>query len=407
MPFWKTSKIWKSLAGIAAGVALVAAAPPAGKPAAQRGMDISVVSPRNGAPAFGEVDLAVRVKSPVPLKSVEYFVDGARVGRVETAPWKLRVDLGQTNASHQVRAVAEDVLGGRGEALTRTGSIQSDMSYDVRLQQLFVSVTSGGQAVHGLGQGDFEIVNDEGDRETITNFDAGNLPLSSVLLLDSSESMKGEPLEAALAGVRAFVGRTRAGDETMVAFFSDRLLSATSFVKDDAALQRALGDVHAIGGTAVNDHLYYALNRLQPRLGRRVIVLLSDGLDVSSTLDMDEVLARARRSQAMIYWLRLEDPTQAGKGAPKYASIWRGVNDNARQYQLLEQAVIESGGRILKIRQVSEIDDAFRVVIDELRQQYILAFQPRDARGSGKWRPLKVKVHGDEFAVRSRTGFID
>jgi Ca-activated chloride channel family protein len=401
-----------------AGLALAATAPAApgaaagqssaaARPAAQRGMQIQMVSPPSGTPAFGEVDLAVRVKSPVPLKWVDYYVDGQRAGRVEAPPWKLRFDVGQSNAGHQVRAIAEDVLGGKGEALVKTGSIASDMSFDVRLQQLFVSVTNAGQSVQGLAQGDFEIVNDEGDRESITTFGGGDLPISSVLLLDSSESMKGEPLQAALAGVRAFVDRTRADDETMVAFFSDRLLAATTFIKDDAALQRALGEVKAAGGTAVNDHLYYALNRLQPRLGRRVVVLLSDGLDVSSALDMEQVLSRARRSQAMIYWLRLDDPATAAKGVPRYASIWRGYDDNARQYSLLEQAVTESGGRVLKIRQLGEIDDAFRQVVDELRQQYVLGFQPRDARGRGNWRPLKVKVRGDEFAVRTRAGFVD
>lgn len=407
---WFGARVGRAIAARSAiallSVALVGAAP-AAKPAAQRGMDVKLVSPSGGAPAFGEIDLAVRVKSSVPLKWVDYYVDGARAGRVEAPPWKLRFDVGQSNVGHQVRAVAEDVLGGRGEALVKTGSIPSDMSFDVRLQQLFVSVTNAGQAVQGLKQGDFEILNDEGDRESITTFGGGDLPISSVLLLDSSESMKGEPLKAALAGVRAFVDRTRGDDETMVAFFSDRILAATTFTKDDAALQRALGEVKAAGGTAVNDHLYYALNRLQPRLGRRVVVLLSDGLDVSSSLDMEQVLARARRSQAMIYWLRLDDPSTAGKGVPRYSSIWRGMDDNARQYTLLEQAVTESGGRILKIRQLGEIDDAFRQVIDELRQQYVLGFQPRDARGRGNWRPLRVRVRGDEFAVRTRAGFVD
>jgi Ca-activated chloride channel family protein len=389
------------------GVALVAAAP-APKPAAPpRGVEIKMASPASGVPAFGEIELAVRVRSQVPIATVDYYVDGQRAGRVESPPWKLRFDVGQSNVGHQLRAVAEDVLGGKGEALVRTGSIASDMSFDVRLQQLFVSVTNAGQAVHGLGQPDFEILNDEGDREAITTFGGGDLPISAVLLLDSSESMKGEPLKAALAGVNAFVARTRSDDETMVAFFSDRLLSATTFIKDDAALQRALGEVQAVGGTAVNDHVYYALNRLQPRLGRRVIVLLSDGLDVSSSLEMEQVQERARRSQAMIYWLRLEDPQSAGKGAPQYSSIWRGFADNARQYQILEEMVTESGGRILKIRQLGEIDDAFRQVIDELRQQYVLGFQPRDARGRGNWRPLRVRVRGDEFAVRTRAGFVD
>jgi len=393
-------------------IAAACVMPTAAAPAAQatpakgpRGMDISLVSPRGGVPAFGEIELAVKVKGPVPLQHVDYYVDGQRAGRVTTPPWKLRFDLGQSNVGHLVRAVGVDVLGGSGEAQVRTATIASDMSFDVRLQQLFVSVTSSGQAVQGLRQGDFEIVNDDGDREAITTFGGGDLPISAVLLLDSSESMKGAPLQAALAGVRAFVDRTRPDDETMVAFFSDRLIAATTFIKDDAALQRALGEVKAEGGSAVNDHLYYALNRLVPRLGRRVVVLLSDGLDVSSFLDMEQVLERARRSQAMIYWLRLEDP-ESGKGAPQYITSWRNAADNQRQYLTLEQVVTESGGRILKIRQIEQIDDSFRQVIDELRQQYVLGFQPHDARGRGNWRPLKVKVRG-EFAVRARAGFVD
>jgi len=392
-------------AALAGGAHLLAAAKPAspapkGKPAV-----LEIVSPRPGSPAFGEVDIAVRSKASMPLAWVDFYVDGQKAGRVSSPPWKLHFDVGQSNLAHQFKVVASDPLGNTFDAVSSTPKIASDMSFDVRLQQLFVSVSSNNQPVHGLKADDFEIVDDRGNREPISNFQGGDLPLSAVLLLDSSESMKGAPLQAALAGVRAFVQRTRPEDETMVAFFSDRLLGATAFTKDDAALERALGDVQAQGGTAVNDHLYYALNRLQPRLGRRVIVLLSDGLDVSSQLDMEQVLWRARRSQAMVYWLRLE--TEDNKtGAPMYISSWRGAADNQRQFQLLEQVVKESGGRILGIHQLAEIDDAFRQVVDELRQQYVLAFQPRETRNDGKWHPLEVKVHGD-FAVRSRTGFID
>jgi Ca-activated chloride channel family protein len=383
----------------------LAAAPPAGAPARPAGAALEIVSPRGGTPAFGEVDLQVRSRAKTPVAYVDFYVDGQKAGRVNAAPWKLHFDVGQSNLPHQFKAVATDVLGATTEAVLRTPSIPADMSFDVRLQQLFVSVTANGSPVHGLKQGDFEIVDERGNREPITTFNGGELPLSAVLLLDSSESMKGEPLQAALAGVRSFVARTRPDDETMVAFFSDRLLAATTFTKDDAALQRALGDVQAVGGTAVNDHLYYALNRLQPRLGRRVIVLLSDGLDVSSQLDMEQVLWRARRSQAMVYWLRLE--SEANKsGAPMYISSWRGAADNQRQFQLLEQVVKESGGRIVGIHQLSEIDDAFRVVIDELREQYVLGFQPSNMKSDGKWHGLDVKVRGD-YAVRSRTGFID
>jgi Ca-activated chloride channel family protein len=382
--------------------ALAAALLPA---VAQAAPKVRLTSPPEGQPTFGPVDLEAEVSSANPIQWVDFYVDGQRAGRLEKPPWRLPFDVGEANTEHHFRVVAADILGGTAEDGANTPSIPVDMAMEVELQQLFVSVrTSGGSAVEGLTQSDFDIVN-EGRSESIATFGGGDLPLSAVLLLDSSESMKGEPLRAAREGVRSFVGRTKPEDETMVAFFSDRLLGATTFSKDDAALDRALGEVSANGGTAVNDHFYYALNRLQPRLGRRVVVLLSDGFDVSSFLDMEQVLWRARRSQAMVYWLRLARGSK-GEEEARFGSTWRDGEGSLRQYRTLEQAVQESGGRILDIRSVDEIDAAFRQVIDEIREQYVLGFHPRNPRNDGSWRELRVRVRGGHD-VRTRTGYID
>jgi Ca-activated chloride channel homolog len=370
-------------------------------------IDVALVSPSVTEPAFGLVELVAEVTSDAPVRYVDFFVDGQRAGRVERPPYRLELDVGQANVEHTFRAVASDLLGGTAEASMHTPRIDVNESFDVELQQLFASVTDrAGGPVTGLTAADFQVVNDRGNRETIVTFGGGDLPISSVLLLDASESMRGEPLAAALTGVERFVDRTRPEDETMVAFFSDRLLGATMFSRDDESLRLALGEVQATGGTAVNDHLYYALNRLQPRLGRRVVVLLSDGLDVSSFLDMEQVLWRARRSQAMLYWLRL-GTTGSDRTPPLYSTIWRDSPANRRQYEALTQAVTESGGRILDIADVADIDDAFGRVIDELRQQYVLGFHPRDARNDGSWRPLRVRVRGSGLAVRTRAGYVD
>ena len=388
----------RSLLFAAVATALVPAAA-AAAPAAR------LTSPPAGQPTFGPIELTAEVSSANPVQWVDFYVDGQRAGRLEKPPWRLPFDVGEANSEHHFRVVAADVLGGIGEDDAHTPNIPVDMSMEVELQQLFVSVRSrSGSSVPGLTESDFDIEND-GRGESIVTFGGGDLPISAVLLLDSSESMKGEPLRAAQEGVRSFVGRTKPEDETMVAFFSDRLLGATTFTKDDGALGRALGEVAAKGGTAVNDHFYYALNRLQPRLGRRVVVLLSDGMDVSSFLDMEQVLWRARRSQAMVYWLRLARGPE-GEEAARFGSTWRDGESSLRQYRTLEQAVDESGGRILEIRSVAEIDTAFREVIDEIREQYVLGFHPRNPRNDGSWRELRVRVRGGHD-VRTRTGYID
>jgi hypothetical protein len=222
----------------ATALAFVAAVP------AQAAIEVTLVSPSPHTPVYGTVEMLAEVRSGSPVKYVDFFVDGQRAGRVEKPPYRFSFDVGQANVQHTFRAVVADLLGGTAEATVTTARIDVNASFDVELQQLFASVIDrSGQPVRGLTVGDFTIVNDHGSREEIVTFGGGDLPISSVLLLDASASMAGEPLQAAMQGVQRFVERTKDEDETMVAFFSDRLLGATTFHADDAALQQALGSI--------------------------------------------------------------------------------------------------------------------------------------------------------------------
>jgi Ca-activated chloride channel homolog len=352
---------------------------------------------------FGLVELRAEVRSDQRVRWVEFFVDGRPAGRVENPPWSLEVDVGQDNVDHQFRVVAEDVLGSRADDAVATLRIPIDDVVDVSLLQLYVSVSDGRvRAVPDLAVTDFAVSSGRGQPEQIATFAGGDLPVSAVLLLDTSESMAGDPLTAALAGAEGWVRQTAGEDETMLVLFSDRLLGATGFLPPEAALGEAVEGIRATGGSAIYDALYFALNRVEPRLGRRVIVLLSDGLDVSSLLDMEDVLWRSRRSQAMIYWLRLS----ADDATPKYASSWRHYDANLRQLELLEQAVSDSGGRQIRVAGPEHVEGAFREVLQELRSQYVLGIQPSNRRHDGSWRPLRVRVRGP-YDVRARAGFID
>jgi VWFA-related protein len=388
------------LAGILAVGALAAAATGV---AQGRSIEVELTSPPPREPVFGIVELRAEVRSEEPVRWVEFFVDGRPAGRVEGAPWALAVDVGQDNVDREFRVVAEDVRGSRAQHGVTTLRIPIDEVVDVSLLQLYVSVTEGGgTAVPDLAAADFEVSSGRGRREQIVTFAGGDLPVSAVLLLDTSESMAGDPLAAALAGAERWIRQTVGEDETMLALFSDRLLGTTDFLAPGAPLGEAVQGVHATGGSAIYDALYYALNRLDRRLGRRVIVLLSDGIDVSSTLDMDDVLWRSRRSQSVIYWLRLS----AVEGRLQYASTWRRPEANGRQLELLEQAVRDSGGRQINVSSPERIEEAFRQVLDELRSQYVLGIQPSERSYDGSWRPLRVRVRGP-FDVLTRAGFID
>ena len=277
---------------------------------------------------------------------------------------------------------------------------------EVRLRQLYVTVTRSSSAdsarVLDLEQGDFEVY-DNGKRQEIADFGKGEVPLTTVLLLDTSESMQGERLEAARRGASVFLAGMRQDDEASLVLFSDRLLRATKFTGDRAELEQALAETEASGGTAVNDFLYMSLKLLDARIGRRAIILLSDGFDVHSVLPIDDVLWKARTSQSIIYWIQLDERQKE----TSFSSAWRDHVGNDHEYKDLKKTVLESGGRILKIDKASQLENAFANVLRELREQYVLGYYPTDSKKDGKWHPIKVDVKRSGIKVRVREGYVD
>jgi Ca-activated chloride channel family protein len=281
--------------------------------------------------------------------------------------------------------------------------LQVDEVINVELRQLYVTVTqSSGQPALDLTAGDFEIL-DNGEPQTLSTFARGDLALSAVLLMDASASMEGDRLRTAAEGVRAFVSRVLPQDEVSVMLFSDELLMRTSFSNDAAILLSPIEGVQARGGTAINDHLYLALKELDGRLGRRVVVLLSDGVDVESLLSMEDVRWAARGSQVLFYWIQLQD---VSRGRVEHSSSWRDRKGHDEQLRLLETAVVESGGRVEVIPNVSQVGDALQKILRELREQYVLGYQPTQDRDDGAWHKLEVRVRSG-YRVRTREGYFD
>jgi Ca-activated chloride channel family protein len=214
--------------------------------------------------------------------------------------------------------------------------------------------------------------------------------------------MQGERIQYARRGAASFLSGLKDVDEASVVMFSDRLLRATPFVSDKKVLTQALEETEATGGTAVNDFLYMSLKLLEPRVGRRVVILLSDGADVHSVVPMSEVLWKARTGQAMVYWIQLDENKHKS-----YVSAWRSVEENDKEYKTLIKTVEESGGRIEKIASASELEGAFQAILRELREQYVLGYYPSDVKKDGRWHEVKVDVARGGVRARTRDGYLD
>ena len=235
------------------------------------------------------------------------------------------------------------------------------------------------------------------------------MPFTAVLLIDASASMYGAKLEAARAGAASFVGGLHQLDEAKVVVFSDVIQNSTPFSGTPEVLTAGFTGVVGLGGTAVNDHLFAALKMLAGRQGRRLVVLLSDGVDSHSALAAAAVREHARRSQAMVYWIRLLDRGESldERDQPQMVSAWRSPKQYREQRSALQEIVERSGGRVLPVRLPAEIEPVFGRVLLELPAQYALGYYPAERRRDGSWHKVRVEVDRAGVDVRSAQGYLD
>jgi Ca-activated chloride channel homolog len=370
---------------------------------------VSLAEPPPGQPLFGAVEIRADVRpAGSPVRRVELYFDHLGAGVREAPPYRWTVDAGQENREHHIEVVAWDASGASAAASLTTPALRADMEIEVRLQQLFVNLERNGVPLAGLGRDDFKIFDDGVPQQTVT-FEHGDIPFTAVLLLDGSTSMEKPQLATAIDGVRSFARAMNRLDEAKLLLFDDHVLLETPFTSVSSILTLGLSDLEAQGGTSLNDALYVGLKRLDDRLGRKVVVLLSDGIDVESVLPMKTVREIVRRSQAALYWFRLR-PSGAADDGPLLSvySTWRDAEGHRREMEELRAAVLESGGRVDTLQSIADVPAALKRLLGELRGQYVLGYAPSVHHGAGAWHEIKLEVRGAPGArVRVQEGYLE
>jgi Ca-activated chloride channel family protein len=174
-------------------------------------------------------------------------------------------------------------------------------------------------------------------------------------------------------------------------------------------LTAGLSGTEARGGTALQDHLFVALTLIAQRQGRRVLILLSDGIDTHSVIPMSQVFDVARKSGVLIYWIRF---SRDGEGSEddmrsNLSSAWKSPDEYREGGITLAKAVNESGGRVFSVAELGEIRPVFIRILEELRNQYVLGYYPNNKRNDGKWHRVKVVVEAVDTDVRAPRGYVD
>ena len=366
------------------------------------GVSVEFLEPHPGVAVFGPTRLALEISGFTEGATVRMLLDGSPVAAMKGPPFEAVVDVGEENREHTFEAELRD---GEGRVLAttsvRTPRIRIDDVVELKLQQVFATVTgSRGRRVLGLGKEEFRLEED-GLEQALVTVASGKIPFTAVLLVDASVSMDEERTAAARRGLQAFASGMRAHDEAKVVFFADRLLAASPFSQDPEDLTAAVVAAESRGGTALADHLFLSLRLLETRLGRPVVILLSDGGDIHSVLRLAEVRSQLRRSQAMLYFVEITD---TGTDSRSLIHSFLPPAKVRAAGQQLRRMVRESGGRTLKILHAEEIPAALAEILKELREQYALGYYP-EASGGDRWRPLEVRVRRPGLKVRAPEGY--
>ena len=290
-------------------------------------------------PAFGAIEVVVEPQAGAPRR-VEFWFNGIKAGELTRPPWKLTIDTGEENIERRFRVVAiggSDAGGWRSESEIVLPQIHVDDELDLPLQQLYITATStpSGAPVHDLRARQLQRLRH--GAATGRSSPSSTATCRSPPCCSSTPriSMDGAPLRAALAGAHSFASGMAELDEAMLLLFSDRVAHHTAWSDDPDELLSGLDGVEARGGSAVNDHLFLALQLLEKRQGRRVVILLSDGVDVESLLQAAQVNEIAVRSQALVYWIRVSaEPFDLLQ-----RSAWRNVVEHSSEIRQLAATV--------------------------------------------------------------------
>jgi Ca-activated chloride channel homolog len=256
-----------------------------------------------------------------------------------------------------------------------------------------VTVTdSNNRLITGLTRDDFEVFED-GDPEPITQFSDKRTPVSVGVLLDISDSMRGQPIVDARGALDRFMADLLEGeDEAFVGAFNHLPRILVPWTAPPSRLAGRLDSERPTGGTAIYDAIAASISMFGRRQRTRAaMIVISDGADTASDHSLPETRELLRRSDAFVYAIAIDSATEQ--------RVSTRVNPEA-----LREITGPSGGYTEVVRTSADLGPATQRIADELNSQYMLGYatsRPQD----GSWRTIRVRVRNRDYIARARRGY--
>ena len=285
-----------------------------------------------------------------------------------------------------------------------------------RTVAIYSTVTDAqGRLATDLTRDNFEVY-DNGVKQELTVFSNDIQPITAIMLLDRSGSMKPNFQLQVRAG-ETFVRGMLAEDRLRIGNFGKEIIiEPDDFTSDRDVLGRILrGDLQSDGPTPLWNAIDRAIDKLLLEKGRRVVVAMSDGVDEpdpfgGKTKSSKDVTRKAEDFDVMIYAVGVEglSPNQqqpgSGFGGPGIMQPRRNSAVMQKPDEDMAKIAAATGGGYFELSSPSDVIGKFDRVIDELHHQYALGFVPQ--KTDGKLHELTVKVTRPGYAVRARKHYL-
>jgi len=237
---------------------------------------------------------------------------------------------------------------------------------------------------------DLEVYED-GVPQQVETFHESTQPVSIVLALDASGSMRHREADV-IASAHAFTEALRPQDQLAVMLFSDSVGFIHDLSTNREATREAIAGYKTSGGTALYDALAEALMRFKRVEGRRVVVVMTDGRDENnpgtgpgSSHKLADVLELLKDTGVTVFPIGLGTKVDV---------------------DMLQNLADLSGGRALLPQDVSTLGVEFQHVVEDLRRRYIIGYTSTNGERDGKWRNVEIRMRAErQVTVRSVGGY--
>jgi Ca-activated chloride channel homolog len=291
---------------------------------------------------------------------------------------------------------------------------QDSLILGVNVDTVSILVTARnkkGDYISNLIANDFLVLED-GDEQPISYFKQDTVPVNVVFLVDASYSVN-DVLPKIIDAAITFAGHLRSGDKYSAVIFAHKPIKILDWTDDLNSFQNILKNVKTFGKTALYDSMEYVIDNMFEKVqGKKAIIILSDGVDNSSTKSLARVMRLAAEREVTVYPIIHSFPQS--QHFREMAKNSREKLQNVSKYFLAYvdaqneflDLVARNGGRIIFSAGYTDLKNIYDVLVEELKNQYSLSYVPQVKKSTEKdFKEVTVKLRNKPGEVFVRLGY--